>query len=373
MTKLMELGSTLRWKPGSWQEFVWDVCIGLVTGAGHFLYFLRNWFIERPLTYVLGMDHNIFQTNQKLRKGEGKLKVVGVGFGRTGTYSLTLALDELEYPTLHTQHLYENEDIFRMWMNNVFQPSLDSGHATVGQPDFDIIAQHGYQATMDFPTALYYEQILKEYPDCKFILTTRQDSETWFRSWEGLAKSITSAANVGGSLVSAVKQYTIYLRWLYAMVNEDDSYLTSPEPRDDQNHYVAIRSYERHNARVKQIIPPNQLLEYNVKDEWKPLCEFLNVPVDKCPNKPFPKTNSARSVQIQSISSYVFPLLIVSWISMKFFRKATGKTVVEWVRVQTDLVHHRLQKTMLSYKSCTPGKDLEEDGDGIAAAVYKHS
>jgi len=363
MTKLMVLGSTLRWKPGSWQEFVWDICIGLVTGAGHFLYFLRNWFVERPMKHALGID--IFQPHKILPKGEGKLKVVGIGFGRTGTYSLTLALEDLGYPTLHTQHLYENEDIFRMWVNNVFQPSLDSGHATMGQPDFDIIAQHGYQATMDFPTALYYEQILKDYPDCKFILTTRQDSETWFRSWETLAKSITSAANVGGSLISTVKQYAIYLRWLYAVVNEDDSYLTSEEPRDDQNHDVAIRSYERHNARVKQIIPPNQLLEYNVKDEWKPICEFLNVPAQKCPRKPFPKTNSARSVQIQSISSYVFPLVVVSWICMKLFRKATGKTVAEWVHVQTDLLQHRLQKTMIQ-----PGKDVE---DGELGAVYKHS
>ena len=85
----MELGSTLRWKPGSWQEFFWDVCIGLVTGMGHFMYFLRNWFVEQPLKLV-GIQ--VFQP-KRLPKGQGRLKVVGVGFGRTGTVSSSNGLD----------------------------------------------------------------------------------------------------------------------------------------------------------------------------------------------------------------------------------------------------------------------------------------
>jgi hypothetical protein len=50
-----------------------------------------------------------------------------------------------------------------------------------------------------------------------------------------------------------------------------------------------IRAFEAHNEAVKATIPANQLLVYEVKDGWGPLCEFLNTPV---PNEPFPRTNS---------------------------------------------------------------------------------
>lgn len=280
-------------------------------------------------------------------------------------YSLALALDELGFPTLHTQHLYENEVIFQMWIDTVFQTSMDKGHAELGFPDLDVIARHGYQATMDFPTALYYEQIMQRYPNCKFILTTRQDSETWFRSWDTLAKSITTPANVAGTFISGVQRYSVYLRWLFAMVNKDDGFLTSLEPRDNQNHKVAIESYETHNAHVRQVIPSDKLLQFSVKDGWTPLCDFLQV--EKCPTTPFPKTNSARSVKVQSASSTLVPafLIFVSlfYLLAKAFRRATGSTVIEWIHLQTNLVQNRLRKSMID-----PQKDGEE-----TLQVYKHS
>jgi hypothetical protein len=273
-----------------------------------------------------------------------------------------LALEELGYPTLHTQHLYENEEIFKMWIDNVFQPSLDKGHADFGEPDFDFIAQHGYQATMDFPTALYYEKILTEYPNCKFILTTRENSEVWFKSWSTLTKSITPAANVGGTFISGVKQYSIYLRWLFAVVNKDDEFLTSKQALEHQNHDVAIQSYESHNQRVREIIPPEQLLEYSVKDGWSPLCDFLEV--SSCPSTPFPKTNSARSVQIQSVAStMVFPLMITFGVLFftftKIFRRVTGRTIFEWINQQTYLLQTKLRNSTLL-------------GSHISKDQYKH-
>jgi len=46
--------------------------------------------------------------------------------------------------------------------------------------------------------------------------------------------------------------------------------------------------YLEHNSRVKATIPRDQLLVYNVKQGWKPLCEFLGVDV---PDVPFPRLN----------------------------------------------------------------------------------
>jgi hypothetical protein len=40
--------------------------------------------------------------------------------------------------------------------------------------------------------------------------------------------------------------------------------------------------FEEHNTRVKALIPPSQLLVFEVQHGWGPLCEFLGVPVPVC-------------------------------------------------------------------------------------------
>jgi len=46
-----------------------------------------------------------------------------------------------------------------------------------------------------------------------------------------------------------------------------------------------IQAFVAHNDAVKETIPPSQLLVFEVKDGWEPLCTFLDVPipVDECP------------------------------------------------------------------------------------------
>ena len=43
--------------------------------------------------------------------------------------------------------------------------------------------------------------------------------------------------------------------------------------------------HRAHNREVQANVPREKLLVYNVKMEWKPLCDFLEVPV---PEQPFP-------------------------------------------------------------------------------------
>lgn len=220
-----------------------------------------------------------------------------------------------------------------MWTDKIFQPSIDAGEAFMGQPDLDLIASFGYQATMDLPMALYFEQVQEKFPDCKFILTTREDSEVWFRSWDVLTKSIAQPAKIGSLFLTNVNRMFIYLRWLFATVNKDSNYLTAPYPLPDQQKEKAIASYEAHNARVRATIHADHLLEYNVKQGWEPLCNFLEI--DNCPTSPFPKSNSARSVQVQAMSSIVMGLVIALFVLFflvtALFQGITGKTIVAWV------------------------------------------
>ncbi len=49
--------------------------------------------------------------------------------------------------------------------------------------------------------------------------------------------------------------------------------------------------YEAHNKAVQNLIPPEQLLVYQVKQGWEPLCQFLNVEI---PTTEFPRTNNRK-------------------------------------------------------------------------------
>ena len=52
--------------------------------------------------------------------------------------------------------------------------------------------------------------------------------------------------------------------------------------------------YNKWVEEVKNSVPKERLLIFNVKEGWKPLCEFLDVPI---PDQPFPRTNDTQSLR----------------------------------------------------------------------------
>ena len=53
---------------------------------------------------------------------------------------------------------------------------------------------------------------------------------------------------------------------------------------------VWLDQYRRHNAAVKALVPPSNLLVYKVGEGWDRLCQFLELEV---PSVPFPHENKA--------------------------------------------------------------------------------
>jgi hypothetical protein len=233
---------------------------------------------------------------------------------------VALALEELGYPTLHTIHLYayENEEILHMVDEKIFSPAIEKKESMVGKMDLALIANSGYQAIADLPFVAFFEQIYEEYPDCKFILTTRETSEIWYRSWVSMTKSISNVMHLSGILFPTVRIYSKYLRWVYSVVNKDTSYLTSRIPSDENIKENAIATYEEHNRRVRELIPPNQLLEFDVRGGWEPICTFLEI--SNCPTTPFPKTNSAKQMQAQSFAAFLCGGILL-YILIQMIRK----------------------------------------------------
>eukprot|EP00538_Stauroneis_constricta_P001875 CAMPEP_0119552682 /NCGR_PEP_ID=MMETSP1352-20130426/5606_1 /TAXON_ID=265584 /ORGANISM="Stauroneis constricta, Strain CCMP1120" /LENGTH=97 /DNA_ID=CAMNT_0007598949 /DNA_START=247 /DNA_END=536 /DNA_ORIENTATION=+ len=95
----MKRGATSNFQPGSWQELLHDVYVGTLTGACHFPYFVKTWTVEYlvlPLLHLTRLSSVVLPSPQDsvvggsddARMEARELKVVGIGFGRTGTYSL---------------------------------------------------------------------------------------------------------------------------------------------------------------------------------------------------------------------------------------------------------------------------------------------
>jgi hypothetical protein len=112
------------------------------------------------------------------------MKVIGAGFGRTGTMSLKVALEQLGYgPCYHMVELFEYPDDVERWEA-----------AVRGEPVNwkEILA--GYRATVDWPGAAFYKELAERYPEAGVILTVR-DPERWYESARNTIFNLQGAAS----------------------------------------------------------------------------------------------------------------------------------------------------------------------------------
>ena len=192
------------------------------------------------------------------------LQIIGTGVGRTGTYSLRLAINQLGLgPCHHMEEVIDNLPV---------QGPLWSG-ALKGNADWEAI-YNGYQSAVDWPTAAFFRELINAYPSARFILTHRSP-ESWADSFMGTIYK----------LIADRDQAPPELKEWLEMVNGIVSKTGFPGGLERED---LMKAFVAHNEAVKKTIPASQLLVYEVKEGWEPLCAFLGVPV---PDEPFPRTN----------------------------------------------------------------------------------
>jgi hypothetical protein len=209
----------------------------------------------------------------------GGLKIIGAGFGRTGTYSLKAALEMLGFgPCYHMVEAFAHPQHIEQW------EAAGKGQAIDWRQIFA-----GYQSCTDWPACTFYTQLMQAYPEAKVLLSVR-DPESWYESarstiYPSSHHSHHIAANDAGSppLPPGVRES---LR----MINDVIWDQTFDDKFTDKAY--AIEVFNRHNEEVKQRVPAKKLLVYSVKEGWEPLCSFLGVAV---PDQPFPHLNDRDS------------------------------------------------------------------------------
>ena len=99
------------------------------------------------------------------------MKIIGAGYGRTGTLSLKYALEQLGFdPCYHMQTVIRHPKHVALW-----------GQVYAGKLEKLELIFESFQACTDFPACIYYKELFIKYPDAKVILTVR-DSEQWYAS-----------------------------------------------------------------------------------------------------------------------------------------------------------------------------------------------
>jgi Sulfotransferase domain len=192
------------------------------------------------------------------------ISVIGAGVGRTGTNSLKLALNQIGCGPCH--HMDE------VIHNMAVQVPLWAAAAR-GKPDWSAIFT-GYNSAVDWPVASFYRETHKQYPTAKFILTVRSP-ESWYASFSETIYKLISAPH------GAPPHMQDWLAMGTAVLAKSGVKLGMDE--------VGLKAaFNAHNEAVKSAIPTKQLLVYEVKQGWEPLCAFLGKPV---PSEDFPRSN----------------------------------------------------------------------------------
>ncbi|KCZ86593.1 sulfotransferase family protein [Hyphomonas jannaschiana] len=192
------------------------------------------------------------------------LKAISAGYGRTGTMSLKLALEQLGFgPCHHMIEVIENgEAQVPLW-----------NEALAGKPDFDAIYK-GYSSAVDWPSAAFWKELADHYPDAKIILSSRS-AESWYGS---ISETILA------TVWAPDKWPPQAVEWFKMVSKVLERSFGGAKTKDE-----LIANFLAHEAEVKAAIPADRLLVHSAKDGWEPLCAFLGVPV---PEGDYPRTNS---------------------------------------------------------------------------------
>lgn len=229
-----------------------------------------------------------------------KFRVIGAGLPRTGTASLSRALEILyDGPVFHcgtqailgpTVQITTWMDILRRWRQLAGRES-DPPHLREAQAQAQaqamLVALHrqldGYVAVTDSPGAQLIPELMRLYPDAKVIVTVR-DAVSWERSMEQVRNAtVPWYLHLVLLPLPGLMYFVPYLQLLAAQW--EVLYGEAVPTR---------RTYERHIAWLKEVVPRERLVFFEVRDGWGSLCEALGRDVPE--NVPFPHVNDSDAV-----------------------------------------------------------------------------
>lgn len=182
----------------------------------------------------------------------GKQKFFCVGRNKTGTTSLHKAFEGIGYP------VGDQATAERLAHQHYFKGNFD--------PIIRFCRFGGFFQDVPFSWPATYRYLDEAFPDAKFILTVRQDSETWYRS---LVNFHSRLFGKDGRIPTYEDLKTADYQGMQGfMLNSMKIHGT--EPSDPYNKDTLIAHYERHNRDVKDYFStrPGKLLVLDLSERY---------------------------------------------------------------------------------------------------------
>ncbi|KAJ7161957.1 P-loop containing nucleoside triphosphate hydrolase protein [Mycena crocata] len=250
------------------------------------------------------------------------MKVLALGFPRTGTSSLKVALETLGY--VKTNHGYRvfwesNPEVMPMWIAAIKAKFHGEGKL-YGKPEWDRLLGD-CQAVADIPHILFAEELIAAYPDAKVVLTNRSP-DSWWNSYKDTVVKILSPT-LQLRIICLLDPQFSGTRERLSRLGRAALFKT-----DHLTEEVAKTRFVEHYEEIRRLVPEQRLLEFDVKDGWAPLCEFLG---NEVPVTPFPRVNDKEqfnkrlAVRRATLSwrlavQFAGPLLVVIFASALIYR-----------------------------------------------------
>eukprot|EP00930_Biecheleria_cincta_P095242 TRINITY_DN87224_c0_g1_i1.p1 TRINITY_DN87224_c0_g1~~TRINITY_DN87224_c0_g1_i1.p1 ORF type:complete len:264 (-),score=25.16 TRINITY_DN87224_c0_g1_i1:464-1255(-) len=207
-----------------------------------------------------------------------QLKVVGLGWPRTGTGSLCDALEVLGLgPCYHFRNLLRFEQNWSFW-DLAFAESNRTRRA-----ELVLVALQGYASAADVPTACFWDELLHAQEigllpaSVRFVLPTKS-AEDWYDSAESTVlggwKSPKPSSYGQGSR-AIVSNHTRRMSdvWYRLFGHER---LQLPQDRG-----IALAAYQSHQEDVNRRAVPESLIHWAPAQGWTGLCRPLGLPEPK--------------------------------------------------------------------------------------------
>ena len=211
------------------------------------------------------------------------LKIIGAGFGRTGTFSACTALNTLGFPCYHMFEVIENKENkthLDFW-NGVANSEAGTQH------DWDHVFEK-YTATVDNPGCCVWRELLNKYPDAKVLLTLHpRGPEAWYQSTIDTIYFTKSSWQF--------KFLSLFTPFAKKMRNMSNKLIWMRSHKGTmEEKAAAIARYNEHVEEVKAAVAPENLLIFTVDQGWGPLCKFLGV---EAPDSEFPNVNDREQIK----------------------------------------------------------------------------
>ncbi|KAJ2955994.1 hypothetical protein NQZ79_g8098 [Umbelopsis isabellina] len=127
-----------------------------------------------------------------------------------------------------------------------------------------------YNATLDWPNAAFYKQLMEKYPDAKVLHTTRDPEKVKFIH----EKEYFPPKVLEGGHAAEVVVWQGYFNGEF------------------ENKEKVIQMFKDHDEEVKRTVPADKLLIFETGvDGWDKLCSFLG---KEKPDTPWPHVNSKK-------------------------------------------------------------------------------